>query len=697
MRFVGPQTSERSAFNVSSKAVATRLSKDGVPLVTAVVLLFPVLFLDAIALPETDLSTHLRWAVQFAQGLYEGTPYPRWAPDAHLGLGDPSFLYYQPLLYYLTAALNIAVDDIGLAIRLALWTSYAALGMIASRILYPHLSGGLLWISIIFIQALPLPFFMATHVWALPWISASPFLLLFAYLSARNTPSPALVAISLTLLVLTHLLSALMALIAVGAVLAIYAALHQGRNFQVFFSWAVGVGLGLLTSSFFLYPALTQHALISPEGWTNSATLEWERGFAFPIFTYLTHGFRWFSVQWPIPLMILTVAVLAFLGNALADVTTTHVETTWKLGLFSTAALVMSSELAYPLYKLIPSLQLLQQPYRFTVPAALFASVAATLAILGNQTTTIRWSILKLALILVIIVHLVLTLSFAAKSVNSGHSFPDTAQLMREEFGQPEYLPSSAQPGWRLYLKQGGWAGDCERQSIHCEVQKYTTSQWSGMVSTTQSIQLRLPIFDFPAWHVRVNGHSVVHSASANEGLIEIELPPGSHQILIYWSALPSERVAWMLSLAGLCGVALASIPRTRLAMATNNALIRQFTRFASAGAMGTTLHYGALIALVALLGLSPVIATTLGATLGALTNYWLNHRFTFRSTRRHTETLPRFMAMAAVGIVLNGFIVGTLADQGLHYLLAQIAATTIVLFTNYMVSRLWIFRPPTA
>lgn len=125
-----------------------------------------------------------------------------------------------------------------------------------------------------------------------------------------------------------------------------------------------------------------------------------------------------------------------------------------------------------------------------------------------------------------------------------------------------------------------------------------------------------------------------------------------------------------------------------------NKPLYWQFLRFASAGVLGTLAHYVVLVLVVSATDASPIVGTASGATVGALINYWLNYHFTFRSQHRHRRTLPRFLLLATIGIGLNALIVGMLVSQGLHYLLAQLAATAIVLFTNYMVSKLWIFRP---
>jgi putative flippase GtrA len=120
-----------------------------------------------------------------------------------------------------------------------------------------------------------------------------------------------------------------------------------------------------------------------------------------------------------------------------------------------------------------------------------------------------------------------------------------------------------------------------------------------------------------------------------------------------------------------------------------------QFSKFAAVGAVGTLFHYLLLIALVSGFSVLPVLATSCGAVLGALVNYWLNRVFTFQSERQHREALPRYLLMASVGLGLNALLLGALVSQGMHYLVAQLLATGFILMTNYIVSRKWIFPQP--
>lgn len=118
-----------------------------------------------------------------------------------------------------------------------------------------------------------------------------------------------------------------------------------------------------------------------------------------------------------------------------------------------------------------------------------------------------------------------------------------------------------------------------------------------------------------------------------------------------------------------------------------------QFLRFALVGAAGTLLHYLTLTLLVWSGLLAPGPAAAAGAAAGACVNYWLNYRYTFGAAGSHRATMPRFLAMAAVGIVLNGIIVSNLAAVGLHFLLAQAIATGLILILNFLISKKWIFQ----
>jgi putative flippase GtrA len=124
------------------------------------------------------------------------------------------------------------------------------------------------------------------------------------------------------------------------------------------------------------------------------------------------------------------------------------------------------------------------------------------------------------------------------------------------------------------------------------------------------------------------------------------------------------------------------------------NLQVRRFLTFALVGLGGTGAHYALLVALVELAGADPLIGATAGFVLGALVNYWLSHRVVFRSERAHAEALPRFLAVAVVGLIWTAVLMALFTRWlGLPYLLAQLVTTGILLFWHYAGNALWTFR----
>lgn len=124
------------------------------------------------------------------------------------------------------------------------------------------------------------------------------------------------------------------------------------------------------------------------------------------------------------------------------------------------------------------------------------------------------------------------------------------------------------------------------------------------------------------------------------------------------------------------------------------NQALRQFVFFTAIGAVGTAGHYATLIFLVEFLSQGPVLASTFGFIVGALINYILNYHFTFQSDKPHREALTKFLLVAAIGAGINTSLMFFLIHQLiLHYFIAQLIATAIVLLWNFLISKYWTFQ----
>ena len=115
---------------------------------------------------------------------------------------------------------------------------------------------------------------------------------------------------------------------------------------------------------------------------------------------------------------------------------------------------------------------------------------------------------------------------------------------------------------------------------------------------------------------------------------------------------------------------------------------------YVGAGGIATGCHYVTTIALVELAGVRPVIASAAGFAVGALVKYCLNYFVAFRSDERHAVAVPRFVLMLAILLGLNTLTFALLQEGlGLHYMVAQVLTTALLIPPGYLLSRLWVFR----
>lgn len=118
------------------------------------------------------------------------------------------------------------------------------------------------------------------------------------------------------------------------------------------------------------------------------------------------------------------------------------------------------------------------------------------------------------------------------------------------------------------------------------------------------------------------------------------------------------------------------------------------FLRFAGAGLVGTGAHYLSLIMLVHYSFMDPVAASVTGAVIGALINYCLSYWCVFKTKKKHSETLHKFMLIAAGAVGLNAIIMyGLVEVANFHYIVAQIMSSAATLIYGFIANSIWTFK----
>lgn len=132
----------------------------------------------------------------------------------------------------------------------------------------------------------------------------------------------------------------------------------------------------------------------------------------------------------------------------------------------------------------------------------------------------------------------------------------------------------------------------------------------------------------------------------------------------------------------------------TRLAAA---AVLAQFVRYATCGALSALVHVAVLVMLVEFLQMPSTMASALGFACAIPVNYLLQHRFVFGSGGGHQSFFPRYLAVTLLSMGLNVALHWLLTFWvGLHYVLAQILALGVVVLVNFAVNRYFTFEPVT-
>jgi len=125
--------------------------------------------------------------------------------------------------------------------------------------------------------------------------------------------------------------------------------------------------------------------------------------------------------------------------------------------------------------------------------------------------------------------------------------------------------------------------------------------------------------------------------------------------------------------------------------------VVSRFLQYAAVGAVATAAHYAILVGLVEAGLLGAPRAAARGAGVGAQVAFAGNAAFTFRGAGASVGAWLRFQVTAAVGALLSFALVAAGVRLGLHYLLAQIAATLVNLWVTFEINRRWSFASPTA
>lgn len=381
----------RSISLIHKKSFAPAISPEATHvMVVAVIGLAVILPMLLWGVPSAlDLSNHFRFALPFYDGLRSGRLYPGWLAESNGGLGDPSFRFYPPALYYLLAATR-AMSGSWYAALMATLGSLSMIGALGMYLWAREFTSSqtAMWAGVFYAIA---PYhinqlFQAVMLAEFAGASVLPFAFFFLerVCRRRRARDIAGLAAAYALLVLTHLPLAVIGSIA----LMFYALLRIDRKaiWRSLAALTVSVALGLAASACYWTTMVAELKWIWADRVSPEPGLDYGHNFVLSTFSTDLLNVWWMNI------LLLSIAAMSWPAFILAKRAVpdrsandyAHKSLVTGIGaltLLFSFTLFMATPLSRPIWSLFYSLQAVQFPWRWLAITSMACSLLLALSI----------------------------------------------------------------------------------------------------------------------------------------------------------------------------------------------------------------------------------------------------------------------------------------------------------------------------
>jgi len=479
----------------------------------------------------------------------------RWAPDAGMGYGEPVFNYYSHFPYWiggLLSFLNISIiNSTKFSLSLSLSLSAFFMYLLARR--YWGNLGGL--VSALFYVYAP---YRAVDVWvrgALPEAWAFVFfpliiLLLNIYLEKPRLKYLLFLSLSISGLIITHNLSALMFL-PFAAILGIV------KNYRRIGGLIIAGVLSLLLSAFYLLPVYFEQKLVRLTEftadlyqyqlhYTDLRQLFISRFWGYGSSVWGPNDNMSFSLghlHWILPVLLLTYFIYK---RNLNSYFIFHI----SLGFFAAFMTHGKSEF---IWKLFPPLSYLQFPWRFLSIAVFFFSLSCgAVNQLKLSKTIFTALIISLLLININFFRPDIWISQSDQEYFSGDfwNVQRSASLLDYWPAAAGDLPNKFAPREPHFYIGSGEILDYSR----------TPHRITALTSTALDSVIVFPVVYFPGWTARVNSRLTPIIKDPENGAISLRVSPGQSHISLIFTNSPARWWGNLISLLALVNIGILFI-----------------------------------------------------------------------------------------------------------------------------------------
>ena len=536
---------------------------------------------------QGDLPAHYQLTRAYAQSLAEGDWLPRWAGVLDGGRGDAFFTFYPPVFYGLTAlaAKLLQTDFINalkvstlLCLLLAQINAY-----LLARNFFPKTASVLAAALYVLLPAYGL---LTLHRAFLPnglALAFVPLALLAAHrllLGEQVKYTTALFALSLSLIVLTHVITTFLCAIAVGLLALCYLPEAGWRGWK---NLLLAGLLALALTAFFLIPQQLEMSWVAVK--LQTAQQDFRNYFLFAAapagnqfrqaWSELNRAASWIT--------LLQTALIALLGLALwrkpqAQAQRLLIRFCLALTGFG---LLISLPVSLLLWERLPGLAYIQFPWRLQPVIGLCGGLlfAAFLACRTEFSANGR-KLLTGALTLLLLGNFLFTYVIAKhakaeisrteliKHMENPARAPITIEQLRELEYQEEFTylaafanqiyfrPASADT--LLYAASREYGG-LSFTNGHGQIltQRLTNQHREFRLDNAESVRVRLNTYAYPHWVARLNGKATQPTTEPGSGLILLDLPAGQHTLTLDYEIHQPAQV-WARRISALAWVLFA-------------------------------------------------------------------------------------------------------------------------------------------
>jgi hypothetical protein len=523
------------------------------------------------ACAHEDSVLFVNWVRQVAESMASGVFFPRWLPESHGGYGNPTFIFYPPLVIYLTALIELATGDPFFSIAMVKF-----LGLFLSALFMyvfiedlwgfgPALASALAYVLLPF-RVFDL-YYLGVYASKLAFVWF-PLILYFskkAVSEARLGAGTAGVGVTYALLCLTHLLSAYM----FTPVLVVFGLIAVGRGSlrRAAARLAVGCVLGVALSAFYILPVMTERSLVHFDVLVNLDIHRYWNNYLFFLFeprSALNPEFYGYVARVVIASVICGAALYLFCRPLKRRAE--GYEAAFFMAVTVVSLFLMSSLSGF-VWAFVPGMKLLQYPTRWSAVmvfglACLVGGATHGVDIRGSLAGGRTMALLGLALVLIL-----LSGYYDVEIVKNGCRLTE-----RELDGSlrsldvKEYVPAAVSLDWlaREAHKEGSGLVSCpDEKDLTAVVKDWSPLRRVFTVDAPHEIALRLRTFYYPGWKGYVDGVETPLSTERDSGAILVRVPKGEHDVVLKFTDTLDRWVGKIFSALALFG-AFLMIKRSR-------------------------------------------------------------------------------------------------------------------------------------